>query len=56
MTWMIFAIAMLTTQQSPGSWRDPSPHQTRFVTVDGNVRLEVLDWGGNGRPVLFIGC
>jgi hypothetical protein len=25
------------------------------VTVGGNVRLEVLDWGGNGRPVLFIG-
>ena len=56
MTWMIFAIAMLTIQQSPGSWRDPSPHRTQFVTVDGNVRLEVLDWGGTGRPVLFIGC
>jgi len=26
------------------------------VTVDGNVRLEVLDWGGTGRPLLFIGC
>jgi hypothetical protein len=25
------------------------------VTVGGNVRLEVLDWGGNGRPVFFIG-
>ena len=56
MTWMIFAIAMLTIQQSPGSWRDPSPHRTQFVTVDGNVRLEVLGWGGTGRPVLFIGC
>src|SRR5262245_45514309 len=25
---------------------DTSPHKTSFVTVDPNVRLEVLDWGG----------
>jgi pimeloyl-ACP methyl ester carboxylesterase len=37
-------------------WRDPSPHTTRFVTVDSSVRLEVLDWGGAGRPLLFVGC
>ena len=28
----------------------------RFVTVDSRVRLEVLDWGGVGRPVVFVGC
>lgn len=27
---------------------------TRYVTVDKNVRLEVLDWGGNGRPVVLL--
>ena len=41
--------------QSGTTWRDPSPHQVRFVTVDSSVRLEVLDWGGTGRPVLFVG-
>ncbi len=35
---------------------DPSPHQVRMVTVDSAVRLEVLDWGGSGRPLLFVGC
>jgi non-heme chloroperoxidase len=55
MTWIIVAIATLTAQ-SAGPWRDPSPHRVQFVTVDGNVRLEVLDWGGTGRPLLFIGC
>lgn len=35
---------------------DPSPHQVRMVTVDTSVRLEVLDWGGAGRPLLFVGC
>jgi pimeloyl-ACP methyl ester carboxylesterase len=40
--------------QQPGSWRDPSPHTIQFVTVDKNVRLEVLDWGGSGRPVVLL--
>jgi len=35
-------------------WRDPSPHKSQFVTVDKGVRLEVLDWGGRGRPVVLI--
>jgi pimeloyl-ACP methyl ester carboxylesterase len=38
------------------TWRDRSPHQVRLVTVDSSVRLEVLDWGGTGRPMLFVGC
>jgi non-heme chloroperoxidase len=42
--------------QSGTTWRDPSPHQIRFVTVDSSVRFEVLDWGGTGRPILFVGC
>jgi hypothetical protein len=46
----------LLVAQSGAAWRDPSPHQTRFVTVDASVRLEVLEWGGAGRPVLFVGC
>ena len=37
-------------------WRDPSPHNVRFVTVESSVKLEVLDWGGRGQPILFIGC
>lgn len=34
-------------------WRDPSPHTAQMVSVDKNVRLEVLDWGGSGRPVIL---
>jgi pimeloyl-ACP methyl ester carboxylesterase len=33
---------------------DPSPHTVRFVPVDTNVTLEVLDWGGSGRPIVFL--
>jgi pimeloyl-ACP methyl ester carboxylesterase len=33
---------------------DTSPHKIQFVTVDPNVKLEVLDWGGAGRPIIFL--
>jgi non-heme chloroperoxidase len=36
------------------AWKDPSPHSTQFVTVDRNVQLEVLDWGGTGRPLVCL--
>ncbi len=37
-----------------GAWSDPSPHQVRFVTVEAGVQLEVLDWGGTGRPLVLL--
>src|SRR2546426_11397239 len=40
--------------QQPPVWKDPSPHITQFVTVDKNVRLEVLDWSGSGRPLVLL--
>lgn len=55
MTLFVLAIHLLASQ-SGTPWRDPSPHQVRFVTVEPEVRLEVLDWGGVGRPIVFVGC
>jgi non-heme chloroperoxidase len=34
--------------------RDKSPHTVQFITVDAGVKLEVLDWGGSGRPVVLL--
>jgi non-heme chloroperoxidase len=28
--------------------------EVQFVAVDANVRLEVLDWGGSGRPLILL--
>jgi non-heme chloroperoxidase len=42
--------------QSGAAWNDPSPHQVRWVTVDSSVKLEVLDWGGTGPPLVLLGC
>jgi non-heme chloroperoxidase len=40
--------------QSSAVWKDPSPHITRFATIDKDVRLEVLDWGGSGKPIVLL--
>jgi len=50
---LVSLLAPLYSQQS-ASWRDPSPHTAQFVTVDKSVRLEVLDWGGSGSPIVFL--
>ena len=34
--------------------RDPTPHAIQFVTVEKDVQLEVLDWGGSGRPLVLL--
>ena len=37
------------------AWQiDSSPHRAQFVTVDKDVKLEVLDWGGSGRPLVLL--
>jgi non-heme chloroperoxidase len=40
--------------QTPNAWHDPSKHNVQFVTVDDGVKLEVLDWGGSGKPVVLL--
>src|SRR5258706_6850406 len=49
---LLFA-APLWSQQA-GAWKDPSPHTAQMVAVAENVRLEVLDWGGSGRPIVLL--
>ena len=50
---LLASLAPLYSQQSV-PWRDPSPHSVQFVSVDKNLRLEALDWGGSSRPVVLL--
>lgn len=58
--WAGYAILLVVSfvgslsAQHPEPWHDPSPHTIQFVTVDENVKLEVLDWGGSGRPLVLL--
>jgi len=36
------------------AWKDPSPHTVTRVTVDTDVQLEVLDWGGSGPELVLL--
>jgi len=51
-TLLLALAATLTAQDS--TWHDPSPHTVQMIAVDGDVRLEVLDWAGSGRPVVLL--
>lgn len=33
---------------------DSSKHTAQFIPVDKDVKLEVLDWGGTGRPMILL--
>jgi non-heme chloroperoxidase len=46
------ADAKVTKAQS--GWQDPSPHRVRYVSVEKDVQLEVLDWGGSGRGIVLL--
>jgi len=49
------ALPIIARSQRPApTWPDPSPHSAQFVTVEQNVKLEVLDWGGTGRPLVLL--
>jgi non-heme chloroperoxidase len=53
----ILFVALIVTpaySQASALFRDPSSHVVRFVTVERGVRLEVLDWGGSGKPVVLL--
>ena len=47
---VVVLVAVL--QSSP--WVDPARHQTQMVNVADGVRLEVLDFGGSGRPIVLL--
>jgi len=51
---ILFALIANAGPSVAGDWRDSAPHAVRFVSVEPGVRLEVLDWGGTGVPVVLL--
>lgn len=53
---LVLSLAVTVTgfAQDSAPWHDPSKHTVQFVTVEKGIRLEVLDWGGTGRPVVLL--
>jgi non-heme chloroperoxidase len=51
---LLLSLSPCASAQQAAPWHDPSPHTVQFITVDKDVKLEVLDWGGNGRPLVLL--
>ena len=53
-TLLLLSSAACLSAQQPVPWHDPSPHKIQYIHVDDAVNLEVLDWGGTGRPLVLL--
>ena len=51
---VLIVFASVSFSHASPTWRDPSAHKATLVTVDRDVKVEVLDWGGTGRPVVLV--
>src|SRR5580658_6236222 len=51
---LLLSSAAYLSAQQPAPWRDPSPHKIQYIHVDDATNLEVLDWGGTGRPLVLL--
>jgi len=49
-----FLTCLAVAAQNSTTRLDSSVHQMRMITVEPNVQLEVLDWGGRGRPLVML--
>ncbi len=54
MTRAIFVAAAIALLGRGAPVRGQAPPVIRFIQVDRDVQLEVLDWGGSGRPVVLL--
>jgi pimeloyl-ACP methyl ester carboxylesterase len=55
--WTLWGIALISLSACAPRAQDatgPSSHIVHFVTVEKDVKLETLDWGGTGRPLVFL--
>ncbi|GAB3984001.1 hypothetical protein GCM10028806_58320 [Spirosoma terrae] len=50
----LLATLVLARCHSSQSEINSSAHQTRLLSVADSVKLEVLDWGGEGQPLVFL--
>ena len=48
------AVVFASSTFAQGNWVDPSPHVQKLVRAAGEIRVEVLDWGGPGRSLILL--
>jgi non-heme chloroperoxidase len=51
---VVLVLFLCLPQAYTAVWKDPSSHTVRIIEVEPKVKLEVLDWGGSGEPILLL--
>jgi pimeloyl-ACP methyl ester carboxylesterase len=49
---LLAGVSLMNAQDAPKT--DTSPHTAQMIPVEHDVKLEVLDWGGTGRPLVLL--
>jgi pimeloyl-ACP methyl ester carboxylesterase len=47
-------VPLRMVRPTPATRWQETPHKTQLVTVEKNVKVEVLDWGGTRRPIVML--
>ena len=53
MTRVVHAVAVMTMLSATTAFAQSSP-KVQFIEVQKDVKLEVVDWGGTGRPIVLL--
>lgn len=51
---VLLALSGACRASGPPPWQDPAAHTIRMIAVAHDTVLEVLDWGGTGRPLVLL--
>ena len=52
--WIILMAAIAAAPVGATDAASPPKYSVQFVTVEKDVKLEVVDWGGSGRPLVLL--
>ena len=51
---VILVLIVGACSSQPKAGREASPYSVHFVTVEKDVKLEVIDWGGSGKSLVLL--
>ena len=51
---LAFVCTLILNTAHSTEWQDTTPHKIYYVEMDDKIKLEVVDWGGKGIPLVFL--
>ena len=51
---LAFVCALALNTANSTEWQDTTTHKIHYVQMDDNIKLEVVDWGGEGTPLVLL--